>query len=418
MGTLLKIAWRNVMRHRRRTIITALVMSAGIGIFIFFNSVLAGMDSLTIYNMIDLNESSVKIKARGYADNPSASPFDYLIEDSTGLGMAIRKADARILATAPRFKTYATLSNYQDSRPVLLTVIDPATDGTVFTTREFIEQGAWFDGRENQVIMGAALASDMGLKIGDPVLISAETVNENINADEYFIIALLNTADPTLNEGGVFMAFADAEKLLGRENLATELNCSLATGSSVDKTMSASLEAAKKIQSEHPGMEAADIATMAQGYLAMRNMKAKYSSVIILIVLAISGVGIVNTILMSVYSRVKEIGILSAYGMKAKEIRNLFITEGAIIGVIGSLGGALFGIAATAYMVYVGIPMQALIGKVDMGGLPIAGTLNGEWSASSIASGIVYGIVVAVLSAWIPARMASKMKPSAALKFI
>ncbi len=418
MGTQFKIAWRNVMRHKRRTAITAMVMSAGIGTFIFFNSVLAGMDSLTIYNMIDLSESSVKIKTLGYSDDPSASPFDYLIKDASALGWAIRAADPRILATTPRFKTFATLSNYRDSRPVLLTAVDPSTDGTVFKTREFLEDGSWFDGRANAVIMGSALAADMGLKMGDPVLISSETANENINADEYFIIALLNTADPNLNTCGLLMALPDAEKLLGRTNLATELNCKMAKAASVDKTMEESLFAAGKIQKEHRDMEASDIATMAQGYLAMRNMKAKYSSIIILIVLAISGVGIINTILMSVYSRVKEIGILAAYGMKAREIRNLFITEGAIIGVMGSLGGAVLGMAMTAYMVYVGIPMQALIGKVDMGGLPLGGTLKGEWSVSAVTTGILYGIAIAVIAAWIPARTASKMKPCEALKFI
>ncbi len=422
MSSLLKIAWRNVLRHRRRTVITALVMSAGIGVFIFFNSTLAGMDGLTIYNMMDFNESAVKIRKMGFSENPSGSPYDYLIDDPEGLARDVREGDSRILAVTRRFKTFATLSNYRDSRPVLLTAVDAASDVSVFRTAEFLEQGSWFGGQPNSVILGSALAADMGVKVGDAVLVSAETSDENINADEYYIVALMNTPDTNLNGGGVFMAFTDAERLLGRTNLATELDCRINKDSSLDRSMATSLDAAKKIQASssgrEAGIEAADIASMAQGYLAMRNMKSKYSSIIILVVLAISGVGIVNTILMSVYSRVKEIGILLAYGMKAREIRNLFITEGAIIGAIGGAGGALIGIAGTAYMVIIGIPMQALIGKVDMGGLPLAGTLYGEWSVPSVVTGIIYGLAVAVLAAWIPARMAARMKPCAALKFI
>ncbi len=105
----------------------------------------------------------------------------------------------------------------------------------------------------------------------------------------------------------------------------------------------------------------------------MRNMKAKYSSLIILVVLLIAGVGIVNTILMSVYSRIKEIGVLRAYGMLPGQIRRLFALEGTMIGLIGSLGGIFLGSLLVWWSVKWGIPLDKMFSGLDLGSIPMGG---------------------------------------------
>ena len=150
----------------------------------------------------------------------------------------------------------------------------------------------------------------------------------------------------------------------------------------------------------------------------MRTMKAKYSSMIIVVVLLIAGVGIVNTVLMSVYARIKEIGVLRAYGMNPRQIRRLFSLEGMMIGAIGSLGGVAFGGLLVWWSIRWGIPLDKMFGGLDMGSIPIGGVMRGEWHPATMAAGFAFGVVASWISARIPAKRAGRLEITDALRFV
>ena len=104
--------------------------------------------------------------------------------------------------------------------------------------------------------------------------------------------------------------------------------------------------------------------------------------------------------------------------MRPGEIRRLFTIEGLLVGLVGSLAGLALGLALDWYLVSVGIPMEAMLGDIDMGGIPLAGTLRGEWNPGTAAFGFVFGILVAFLSARIPARRAARLEVTDALRFV
>jgi len=130
-------------------------------------------------------------------------------------------------------------------------------------------------------------------------------------------------------------------------------------------------------------------------------------------VLVISAVGIVNTILMSVYSRIREIGVLRAYGMTPRDIRRLFTLEGLALGLAGSCLGVALGAILDVLLIAGGIDMAAFA----MGSLPISGVLRGEWNPKTMLIGFIFGVVVSLIAARIPARRAGRLEPTAALRF-
>jgi ABC-type lipoprotein release transport system permease subunit len=419
MGTLLKIASRNVVRNKRRTAITGIVMMFGIGLYICADSILSGMDRMTIDNMVQYTDSFLKIRTPEYVSNLQGNPLDYGIPDPEGVMEKILASDAGIKAAAPRTRFVARLSNYVDEIPVVAAAIDPARDGKVLSIADNVVQGVWLDASgPKSVVMGAALAEELGLGLGDYVLISASTVYENVNADEYEIVGLINSPIPELNKSSLFMTYADADELLGLNGLVTEIVTAGGTYPALNALLAGSDAAAATLSKSLPGLQADSIHVLAQDYLAMRAMKGKFSSMIILVILLIAGVGIVNTILMSVYSRIREIGVLRAYGMTAKEIRRLFTLEGLIVGAAGSLAGVLLGVALVWLMATQGISWQTMIGNVDMGGIPIAGKMYGEWNPATMVTGFLFGMIVAFISARIPAKRAAKMQVTDALRFV
>jgi len=297
--------------------------------------------------------------------------------------------------------------------------VDPARDGAVFRLADSMVSGAWLDTAEpGSVVLGAGLAEELSLEVGDYVVVSASTAFENVNADEYLVAGLVSSPMPEISNGGLFMTFATADQLLGTSGFVSEIVVATERMPNLKALLAASAEAAAKTAKALPGLRADPLTELAKDYLAMRAMKGKGSYFIIMVVLLIAAVGIVNTILMSVYARIREIGVLKAYGMSPKDIQRLFTLEGIIIGVVGSAGGVLFGTALVWWMSTSGMPMGAFVGKVDMGGLPLSGTLYGEWNPGSMVFGFCFGLVVAFIAARIPAKRASKMEVTDALRFV
>lgn len=417
MGTLWKIALRNTIRHGRRTIITAVVMTVGIAIYIFFNSMLAGMDRMAIDNMTDYTLSSLKIRTPAYVDDLEASPLDKGLPHPEAILQAV--ASQGFTAT-PRLRFVARLSNYTDEIPVLADAVDPVADAHVFKLASAVKEGTWLSAStSHSVVVGAELARELKVGPGDTLLISAQTVNDTTNADEYTVAGLVTAPTPEVNLGGLYMSLDDARTLLdtatGPDGLVTEVDVALPRAGSLGAALAEGNAAAAKLRAALPGVRVDPISDLASGYLNVRNSKGRSSTIIVVLVLVISAVGIVNTILMSVFSRVREIGVLRAYGMTPRSILRLFTLEGLALGIIGSALGVGLGALLNLYLVGHGFDMSAF--AQGFGNLPVAGVLRGEWDAKNMVAGFVFGVIVSLVAARIPARRAARLEPTSALRF-
>jgi putative ABC transport system permease protein len=415
MGTLWKIALRNTVRHGRRTIITAVVMMVGISVFISFDSMLAGLDRMAVDNMADYTVSSLKIRTPAYVQDIQATPLDKGLPHPAETLAAVA---AQGLSGAARLRFVARVSNYTDEIPVLADAVDPVADARVFKLPQAVTSGSWLSrAAPRSVVLGAELARELKVNVGDTVLITAQTVNDVTNADEYTVAGLVSTPLPEVNRAGLYMPLDDARVLLdapsGPDGLVTEVDVALPRATSLAAAIKEGEAAATRLRAALPAERIDPIGSLAASYLALRNAKASYSLIPVIIVLIISAVGIVNTILMSVYSRIREIGVLRAYGMTARDIRRLFTLEGLALGLAGSCLGVALGSALDLLMIARGIDISAF----SMGSLPISGILRGEWNPKTMVIGFLFGVVVSLVAARIPARRAGRLEPTAALRF-
>jgi putative ABC transport system permease protein len=417
MGTLWKIALRNTIRHKRRTIITAVVMMAGISVFIGFDSMLAGMDRMAVDNMVDYTVSSLKLRTPAYVDDIAATPLDKSLPDT---GKALAVLEERGIPATPRIRFVALASNYSDEIPVIADAVDPSADAKVFKLSSSVVSGTWLSpSTPKSVVMGYLLAKELGLKVGDTVLISAQTVNDVTNADEYSIAGLVDTPAPEVNSSGLYMPLEDARALLVTPDrpggFATEIDVALPRAPTLNAALATGEKVAASLRTALPALRVDPIGYLAQSYLSLRNTKATYSFVLVFVVLIIAAVGIVNTILMSVYSRIREIGVLRAYGMTRGDISRLFTLEGLALGVIGSILGVALGALFDLFMILKGLSITSFAGV--MGSLPLSGVIYGEWNLSTMVTGFLFGVVVSLIAALVPARKAAKLEPTSALRF-
>ncbi len=418
MSTVLRIALRNVLRHRRRALITAITMMVGIGFFIALDSLYNGLDRLSVDDLINFRDSSVKIFSRDYDADRASFPLDTGIENPATLRDSLLH-EARVVAATPRTQFLAQAGNYRDAVHVIGTVVDPVADVAVFSLKDALI-GSWFTpqaGPDRQVILGKDLADKLGLKLGDTAVIAASTRYEAQNADEFTIVGLLSTSDPTLNKASLFITYAAANDFLDLGGLVTEMDLRLRPRVNLSDTLADAASVAAGVSAAHPALTAYSFQDLNKGFLTVLKQKRIWGYMVMLFILLISAVGIVNTVLMSVYERVREVGVLKALGFQRGEVVWMFIFEGLFVGFLGSLLGAALGILIDLYSIYVGFPLSK-IGSDVGAGFAFWGTLRGEWNPGSILFAVLFGMVIAMIAAAIPARSAARMTATSALRFV
>ena len=441
MNTVFRIALRNVLRHRRRALITAITMMVGIGFFIALDSLYNGLDRLSVDDLINYRDSSVKIYSAAYDADRESYPLDKGIADTGALAAWLKK-DKRVVAVTARTQFLAQAGNYHDTTYVIGTAVDPATDPQVFALKDVLI-GSYFTpqaGSDRQIILGKGLADRLGLKIGDTVLIAASTRYEAQNADDFTIVGLLSTSDPTLNKSTVLITYSAANDFLdlgepgstggpvavpgqGRPptsmsmgGLVTEMDVRLQHRVNLSDTLADAASLAASVTAAFPSLAPYSFQDLNKGFLTVLKQKRIWGYVIMLFILLLSAVGIVNTVLMSVYERIREVGVLKALGFRGREVVWMFIFEGFFVGCLGSFLGAALGVLIDCYTIFVGFSLQKF-GDVG-GGFAFWGTLRGEWNPGSVIFAVIFGLVLAVLAAAIPARAAARMSATSALRFV
>jgi len=418
MATLVKIAYRNLLRHKRRTILTGIVISFGLWMYIFMDSVMNGLDRGSMDNMIHLSTSAVKIHTKEYDDDKEALPLKYGLTNIQEIEKTLATSD-RVKSTTPRTRFLGELSNYEEAMPVVGTVIAPGRDTTVFSLTEYLVGEYFSAANEREIILGKELARDLKVEPGDNITLYALTRYESRNADDFKVVGLFNTTDPALNKSGVFITFAAANDLLDLENTVTELNVQLKHRINFDDLLEDMRGVQTLVKEKFPSVTAYSFEELGAGILELVRQKKLWGAGMTFVFLLIAAVGIVNSVLMSVYERIREVGVLRALGMEGREIMKMFMCEGVMIGFAGSLTGIILGIATVIVLTTYGYPLDKIYGEmyVDTTGFPVWGTIYGEWNIPLIIGSFLFGITTAFLASIPPARKAATIEVTHALRF-
>lgn len=417
MGTLFKIAFRNIMRNKRRTITSGITIAFGIMFFIFYDSIMNGMDKGATDNMIQLSTSSVKIHTNKFYEDRKSFPLKHGITNEEEIRDFVFENEY-VTGVTPRTEFLGELSNYSDYKPIIGKVINKEKDALVFKLKDYIVGNYFSFNSEREIILGKKLATELGVKVGDDITLYALTKYESRNADDFSIVGIINTTDPNINNNTVLITYKAANEFLDLENLKTELNISIKKQNKFEDELKIMKDIKSHMESKLPNNKVLTFEDMAADFINMKEQKQAWSWVFIIVILLIAAVGIFNTVLMSVYERIREIGVLRAHGLKPTELSILFIFEGFITGILGSTLGVILGSVANYFLVRYGYPIDKIAGDMDVSGFPIWGTIYGQWNIPILIIGFLFGIIVATFAGVIPARKAAKMEITEALRFV
>jgi ABC-type lipoprotein release transport system permease subunit len=407
MNGLFSLAMKNLSRYRRRTIITAAAVGIGLALYIVMDGMLLGLEKESERNLIWYETSSARVMSGAYWDEREQRPLDEPVEDPDRVVGQLEDAG---IPAAPRVVFDGELVVYEDPYPssgsmrTVLYGIDPEGDAKVFRLEEAVSEGRYLEPGENGALMGAWLAEDLGAEVGYPLTVLTRTSRGYYQTIDLEIVGLVNAPNPIINRKAVYLPLDTAQLYLQMEGRATEINMSFAETADVEDRLAAARAAVEGDLG--PGGDPLVVKSwqeLAADYVALAQAKTQGSGMILFLVFVIAAVGVSNTMLMAVFERVRELGMMRALGMSERDVRKLFLIEAAGIGLIGAVLGVTAGVIGNWILTEYGIDYRWMFRTMDVG-YRSAGYVRNAWHPEAIVQAFVIGILLAVGVSWISTR--------------
>jgi len=409
MKFILQLAAKNLMRYKRRTAITAVAIAFGLMMYVFVDSLLLGAELESMRNLRWYETASLRVHDSAYWEDRYFLPLDASIESPQPI-LDLLKTEG-ITATA-RTSFAADMILYQDdfgedgNMSVQVTAINPATDFDVYRFENTLIEGRFLQsGEMDGIVLGSWFAEDIGAKVGYWVTLVTRGKGGFYEAFDMEIVGIINCPNPNVNRSLVMMDIQAADLYLAMDGSISSIDIVLGEKSNLNEV----------VQSLQPKLQAIDAdltlytwEDLARDYLAILKAKQGGTGMILFLVFIIAAVGVSNTMLMAMYERMRELGMMRALGMRDRDILLAFLFEAGGIGLLGSVVGILLGCLANLYLVNVGFDFGFMLRDMDIG-FRIQNVMRGAWSIPTLIKAFLSGIGLSMIVAFLPIRRALKL---------
>lgn len=401
----LRYAGRNLLRSTRRTALTMSAIVAGVGVYVVGEGFVSGLTENVVSAATDGTVGHVLARPASYPQRPGQYPVDDLL-DVSAEARAFLDQHTASWTTRTYFTPLAVAG--RNSLRVVGIAYDPARDARVFPRDHWSVRGHMPEPRASEVAVSERVARLLALDLGAPMILESRTQRGAMNALEVNVSAIVRTNNSALDSLGLLLPQAFVARLLATDR-PSHLSLKL-----FDRR-----DAPRAAAALRPllGRQARIVTWQDEtaGEMRLQALRRRALDLVLAILLLLAAFGISNTVLMSAYERVREIGTLRALGMSEAAVLRLFVLEGFLIGIAGSGLGALGGGALTAY--WSTHPLDFSKSWDQIGGQVSASALvYTQLSRSTLCLGVVLGVLVAALAAVLPARMAARMAPADAVR--
>ncbi|HET9316494.1 MAG TPA: FtsX-like permease family protein [Vicinamibacteria bacterium] len=423
MTPLLSIAFRNLLRAKRRTLLSGGTMVLGSGALVLGSGLSDGIARQLTDSLVAVQTGHAQVVARPLDFQPQNSPFDaYGLDRILGAEELARRIESEgrahgVVRAVPFL--YGRGTAIAGNRTSLASVIgiDPAREPEL-QRAQVVETGTFLpQGDDTAVYIAAPMARKLRLSVGDSVSFVVQTPQGAVNSLDAIVCGVFRKGAPW-HDNGFYVSLKAAQTLFDWPGDATNVKVTLADGSAgAARRIRPLLE---RIAAEGPAPDPKTklrVETFEEaGRFSFSIIQANRTALAILssFLFAAAAVGIVNALLMSVHERTREIGTIRALGMRQRSVVRLFVLEGFALGMVSAVVGVALGGAGVVYLGWRGIPMNTITLAWMAGGdhlYPILRATNVLSAGGAIA-------LLSTLAALYPARVASRLEPREALHHV
>ena len=397
------MAWRNVWRNSRRTAAAVAATSLGLFAMIFYsglvNGYLAGMER----NILNLEMGDVQVFHPEYRETRSLHDR---IEDPD---QVIAALDAESLPAAPRLLGSGLAAVGDSSAGVSLIGVDVTRDAKVSEINQHLDKGTWLDPADpHGVVIGRKLAQVLGAELGAELVVLSQGADGSTANDLYSVRGILLGVGDGVDRSGVFMVDAAFRELMVVPTGAHQIIVRRG-----DMTLDS---AAAAVRAAATDLEAMTWRELNPTLASMLDSASAAMGMMFAIVYMAIGIVILNSMLMAVFERIREFGLLKAIGVGPGGVLTLIMLETLIQTGMAIIIGLVVSIPVTYYMVTVGFDLTHLVGDLSVMGVTMDPIWKSEVDISTFTTPVVVLVVIIMLAVIYPALRAAFVRPIEAMR--
>lgn len=405
MSTLSSIAWKNIWRNRLRSLIIMSATTLGIFAGLLLISFSMGMTEARVSTALKTEISHIQIHQPEFLVRDD---INLLIGPADSIENVLRQNPA-IAGCSPRIRLNSIISSAETGANVKITGVDPTKEKQVSDLYTKIIEGDYFEkGKINPVVLGQKLAERLKVKLNSKIVLQIQDLQGNISPAAFRISGIFKTTNSLYDEFNLFVLNTDLRKLTGIEKESChEIAIFL-------KDYQQSVIVQNELIRQLPRLEILTWKELDAMLSYLSGAMDQYLYFIMAIILIALIFGIVNTMMMSVLERVKELGMLMAIGMNKRRIVVMIVYETVLLTLTGALFGIFIGMVTISYLGYHGIDLS-LWGK-GLSQFGIAPVIYTTIRTSYVVDVVFMVIFTGFVASVFPVVKALRLKPVEALK--
>jgi ABC-type lipoprotein release transport system permease subunit len=401
----IKLAFRNLFRNTRRTILTVMLISLSLTALIAVDAVVRGMLTLFVENVTSTLNGEAQIHRVGYRENLDV---DLFLDNSMEIEQALSQ-DAALQSYSPRVISGGMISSSYNVSAGLLYGIDADREQTISKVAQAIVRGEYLTGEDSELLIGQSMAELLEVDLGDRIVLTLSETNTGELAQALFRISgILEFGMRELDDNFVFINIVSARKALAMSDQQThEFVLTFVNPEDAENPDS---EIFQQLNDEE--IEALGWMDLNRDIGLIIELMGYSSLIVGAVLFLLASLGVINSMFMSIYERIYEFGVIKAIGTRPEEVTRLILCEAFLLATISCGIGLLLGFAVNSWTFANGIGF----GEMEFQGIAISNNIFGEFHISQFTQFPIYVVILTIAAAIYPARFAARIIPSEALQ--
>jgi len=401
----IEVSWRNLWRNRTRTNVTIAAVALCIAILIIFQSMIVGLIEKAVFNTTNLVIGEVQIHANGYLNDKS------LYKDLKNTEKIKSIAKKNNIGLVERSYGFGLISSGTKSAGTQFWGVNPESELMHFDFAKHINQGTFLNSSSsNKIVLGNKLALSLAAEVGTELVVFVQGADGSLGNDLFYVSGILKNVAENIDRSAAIILENDFNILFSSNNMIHEIALNSKGNFEAEELQNLMSAEIKDVEIDTWKQLMPTIALMTE------KMSVFMRTLFSLIFTIAAGLGVMNTMIMSTYDRMKEFGIIRAIGATPWTIIKQVSLEAIILTFIASIIGTIVGLSAALYFQKYGFDVSGQ-GNFSFGGV----VMDPIWKAS-VSLGIILlpiGLMMltSILSSLYPASIAARIKPVEAIHY-
>ena len=403
------MAWRNIWRNPRRTVLTICAIAFACLLLVFMLSFQFGSYETMINASVKIFTGHIQVQAVGYHEKQE---MQSVVPEPLSIGQILENTES-VEAYSFRAQAFALISSNERTYGTIVTGVDPVLEAGVSRIKNLMREGSYLSGNDyNQALIGRLLAQNLRVKVGEDLTILGQGRDGSIAATVVTIKGIFSSGIDEFDRASIYIPLKSFQDTFSMQGAVHQVVVVASRLSVVSEIKAALLPQLSALKTKNP-LTALDWQELMPGLRQSIEMDLVSGIIFYFILILVVAFSILNTFLMAILERTREFGVMMAIGTTPKRLNKLVLTESLSLTAVGIGAGIIMGCLITLYFQKHGIDISGSSDLLSQYG--ITGRIFPKLTIVSTFAGPIAVLIITFFAALYPARKIKRLKPVEAM---